>query len=343
MDNSIWKLLEDLKPKKGVTEVIINAPDNVYIEKEGDLIRLNVELNADHFEPFCQEVAKQNQVHFGIENPIVDGSLPDGSRINIISSRYTDKFPAITIRKYLKNIRNFDELDGKFLISNKWIKLFRALVESRSNIIVSGGTGVGKTTFLNLLLNELSPLDRVITIEDTKELSFKSPNTVRLFTANMNAGLTNPLQVRDLVKNTLRMRPDRIIIGEVRGAEAFDLLQAMNTGHDGSMCTVHANSSVEALSRIENLFLFAGFEVPQKAVRKQISTAVDYIIQLDRNERGERIVSEVVEITKMEGEIITSNRIGIRGDNGLEFTGVVPVSMKKLMPAGIAPDFFVDI
>tara|TARA_Y100000768_G_scaffold388748_1_gene386786 strand:+ start:8776 stop:9807 length:1032 start_codon:yes stop_codon:yes gene_type:complete len=343
VENSIWQLLESLKPKKGVTEVIINSPDNVYIEKEGDLIRLNVEIKPSDFDTFCHEVATQNQVKFGYEHPIVDGILPDGSRINIISNRYTDKFPAITIRKYLKNIRSFDELEGKFLISEKWIRFFKSLVAARVNIIVSGGTGCGKTTFLNLLLNELSPLERIITIEDTRELSFKSPNHVRLYTAMANSGIENPLQMRDLVKNTLRMRPDRIIVGEVRGAEAFDMLQAMNTGHDGSMCTLHANSPVEALARLENLFLFAGFEVPVNTVRKQISSAVDFIIQLDRNENGERIVSEVLELTRMEGQVISSQKIGMRSELALEFSGIVPACMKKLIPVGLESDFFVEI
>ena len=343
MENSIWSLLESLKPKKGVTEVIINAPDNIYIEKEGDLIRLNVDLDPSHFDSFCQEVAAHNQVSFGVDHPIVDGILPDGSRVNIISSRYTDKYPAITIRKYLKNIRTFDELEGKFFISDKWVTLFKALVAAKTNIIISGGTGSGKTTFLNLLLNELSPLERIITLEDTKELNFKSPNHVRLFTAMANSGIESPLQMRDLVKNTLRMRPDRIIIGEVRGAEAFDMLQAMNTGHDGSMCTIHANSPVEALARLESLFLFAGFEVPATTIRKQISTAVDFVIQLDRNEDGERVVSEVLEITRMEGQVISTQKIGMRGEMGLEFSGIVPASMKKLINVGIKPDFFVEI
>lgn len=343
MENSIWQLLESLKPKKGVTEIIINSPENIYIEKEGDLIRLNVDLNAKDFELFCHEVAKQNQVNFGPENPIVDGVLPDGSRINIISHRYTDKFPAITIRKYLKNIKSFDELEGKFLISDKWIRFFKSLVTAKVNIIISGGTGAGKTTFLNLLLNELSPLERIITIEDTKELQFKSPNQVRLYTAMANSGMENPLQMRDLVKNTLRMRPDRIIVGEVRGAEAFDMLQAMNTGHDGSMCTLHANSPVEALSRLESLFLFAGYEVPVSTVRKQISSALDFVIQLDRNENGERVVSEVLELTRMDGQVISTQKIGIRGEYGLEFSGIVPASMKKLINVGLETDFFVEI
>lgn len=343
MENSIWKLLEDLKPKKGVTEIILNSSDNVYIEKDGDLIRLNVELKKEDIASFCKEVADFNQVQFGPEYPIIDGILPDGSRVNVISDRYTDGFPAITIRKYLKNISDFDQLEGKFLITDKWIEFFKAVVAARFNVIISGGTAVGKTTFMNLMLNEVSPIDRIVTLEDTKELNFKSHNCVRLFTAGHNASMERPLQMRDLVKNTLRMRPDRIIVGEVRGAEAFDLLQAMNTGHQGSMCTVHANSPVEALSRLENLFLFSGFDIPLKAVRKQISSGVDYIVQLDRNKEGDRIVSTVTEVTGMEQDVISTQSIGQLGDLNLEFTGIVPKRIQNLMDVGLDTDFFLDI
>lgn len=343
MENTVWKLIEDLRPKKGVTELIINGPESVYIEKEGDLIRLNVDIDPKHLIPFCKDVAASNKVLFGPENPIIDGNLDDGSRINIISSTYTEGSPAITIRKYLKTIRSFDQLDGKFMITDKWIQFFKALVASQQNVIISGGTGVGKTTFLNLMLNEVSPLERIITLEDTKELDFNSHNSVRLYTANFNSGLKDPLQMRDLVKNTLRMRPDRIILGEVRGAEAFDLLQSMNTGHEGSMCTVHANSPAEALGRLENLFLFAGFNVPLKAVRAQIANAVDFVIQLDRNRDGDRIVSSVTEVSNMESDHILTQEIGRLGDVALEFTGLVPKRIQQLMDEGLDTDFFIDL
>jgi pilus assembly protein CpaF len=332
MENSVWKLLSDLSLKKGVSEVIINSTDNVYIEKNSILIRLNVELKEQDLYEFCEQVAVQNNLKFGPENPIIDGTLQDGSRINVISSQYTGTTPAITIRKYLKNIQTFDELDGKFLLTAKWIHFFKNIVAAKSNIIISGGTAMGKTTFMNLLLNEVSPMERIITLEDTKELSFESHNSVRLFSSAQKSGIEKPLQMRDLVKNTLRMRPDRIIVGEVRGAEVFDLLQAMNTGHEGSMCTVHANSALEALSRLENLFLLAGFDVPQKAIRSQISDGVDFIIQLNRNSSGERIVSEVLELTGMQQNTISSQSIGKLGQNNIEFTGIVPDKCSDNIP-----------
>lgn len=342
--NTVWSLLDELSKKKGITEVIINAHDLVYIEREGELVRLNTDLTQEDLTGFAQEVAQLNHGHFSDETPIVDGTLPDGSRVNIISSAYTgNRSPAITIRKYLKEIHDFDHLDGKFKITDKWIRFFKALIASKANIIVSGGTGVGKTTFLNLLLQEISPLERVITIEDTKELNFKSANSVRLLSATASSLLENKLDMRALLKNTLRMRPDRIIVGEVRSGEVFDLLQAMNTGHQGSMCTIHANSPGEALIRLETLFLFAGFDVPLKAVRNQIQTAIDYIIQLDRDRDGQRVISKVTEISNMEGDQILMQDIGIRGENGPEFTGLVPRGVKELMDYGLNSDFFVDI
>lgn len=343
MDNTVWKCLQDLSTKKGITEVIINSADNVYIEREGDLIRINAEIEPDDISHFCQDVAKFNKMQFGPDYPILDGTLPDGSRINMISSIYTLSGPAISIRKYLKNINDFDTLDGKFNITKKWIDLFKAMVKAKTNILVSGGTGAGKTTFLNLLLQEISPTTRVVTLEDTRELNFDNPNTVRLLTASASMKSKHPLNMRDLVKNCLRMRPDRIIMGEVRGAEAFDLLQIMNTGHDGSMCTIHANSPSEALKRMENLFLFAGFDVPVKAVRHQINSAIDYIIHLSRDREGDRIVSHITEVTGMEGENILLQDIGERTENGPEFTGLVPTKVHRLFGAGLPEDFFTDL
>ena len=186
------------------------------------MIRLAVDLEQSDFDTFCHDVASFNNSHFGANNPIIDGSLPDGSRINIISSIYTKKTPAITIRKYLSHISSFDELDGKFGITPKWITFFKCLVKARKNIIISGGTNVGKTTFMNLLMKEIFPNERVIIIEDTSEIRSNLKNRVNLVASHNRDNVESPLQTRDLIKNSLRMRPDRIIIGEVRGGEAFD-------------------------------------------------------------------------------------------------------------------------
>ena len=341
-ENSIWKLLADLENKKGITEIIINNSDHIYIEREGKLIRLNTSVEVFDFDSFCQDVASYNNIKFDLDNPIIDGSLYDGSRINIISDIYTNSTPAITIRKFLTEINKLDDLDGKFSLDNKSINFLKSIVQSRMNIIVSGGTGVGKTTFLNLLLQEISPKERVVSIEDTKELNFQAQNLVSLLTSTSRNEIQNPLTTRDLVKNTLRMRPDRIIIGEVRGGEAFDLLQSMNTGHDGSMCTVHANDCAEALTRIENLFLYSGIEIPLKAIRYQMSSAIDFIIQLDRDRDGNRVVSKIAEVSNMEGDVILLQTLAAYREEKLRFTGLVPKRINSLFTNGnLDREFFI--
>ena len=209
------------------------------------------------------------------------------------------------------------------------------------NVVVSGGTGVGKTTFLNLLINEIPKHERVIAIEDTPELSISMPNVVRLESGGKIQQTKSTLSTRDLVKNTLRMRPDRIIIGETRGGELFDLLQAMNTGHDGSMTSVHASSAGECLSRMETLFLLAGFEIPITVVRKQMSTAIQFIIQLGREKDGQRVINEIIEICGMEGPTVLVQTIASREDGVLRFRGMAPKTMDRLHRHGNLPlNFF---
>ena len=213
---------------------------------------------------------------------------------------------------------------------------------SRLNFVVSGGTGVGKTTFMNLMINEISLQERVIAIEDTRELTINLPNVVRLESGVKTLQSSVMLSTRDLVKNTLRMRPDRIIIGESRGGELFDLLQAMNTGHDGSMTSIHASSAGECLSRMETLFMLAGFEIPNSVVRKQISSAVDFIIQLGRDKEGNRVVHEIIELCGMEKNTILTQTIASREDGILTFKGVAPRSMDKLHKIGGMPSNFFE-
>lgn len=342
-ENTVWNLLKDLEKKKSITEVIINDENCIYIERAGDLMRLNVELSQKDIHQFCQDVAKFNNVGFSINDPIVDGNLPDGSRINIISAEYTRGVPAITIRKYLNVFNKLDNLDGKFGLTQKWIEFFKAIVKARLNIVVSGGTGVGKTTFLNLLLQEISLKERIITVEDTKELNFDHPNCVSLIASLNRMNVDNPLKMKDLIKNSLRMYPTRIIVGEVRGAEAFDLLQAMNTGHEGSMSTVHANNPVEALSRIENLFTYAGHDIPLRAIRNQMSVAIDFIIQLGKSREGDRIVTDIYEVTGMEGDVVVTQKIGEGSQLGPQFTGLVPKNIPKLVEYGLDNNFFINI
>ncbi len=340
MKSKVNDLLDELSKKAGISELIINRQDSVYIEKDGELIRMDSKFTDEDIESFCQEVAQFNHKEFSSAYPILDGNLPDGSRVNLLHKDYTRNAHAITIRRFSKQIRSFENSPNIFGLNKDWVDFFKFAVKARLNVVVAGGTGVGKTTFLNLLLQEISPRERVITIEDTRELQFNLPNVVRL-EARPAYGKQQGLSIRDLLKNTLRMRPDRIIVGEVRGGEVFDLLQAMNTGHEGSMTSVHANSPGESLIRMENLYLLSGYEVPLKALRYQISTAVDFIVQIKRDKDGKRLVSSVTELSGMEGDKILQQEIGSSKSGEFKFTGLVPAHMAKLQRAGMTPDFFI--
>ncbi|TNF01217.1 MAG: CpaF family protein [Deltaproteobacteria bacterium] len=338
-ENTVWSLVNELASKKGISEIVINGPKQVFVERNGQFIQLNVQLSKRDMYGFINEIAAYNKKECNEQIPILDGNMPDGSRINCIIEPYASGSPSISIRRYMKTIKSFDENPGVFDLTSEWVEFLKAAVSARMNIVVSGGTGVGKTTFMNLLLKELSPAERVVTIEDTIELSLNIPNVVRLESKAQIGGAT--IGTRDLVKNTLRMRPDRIIIGEIRGGELFDLLQAMNTGHDGSMTSVHANNPGECIQRLETLFLLAGFEVPFHVVRRSISTAVDLIIQVSRNREGKRVISQIQEITGMEGTTVLSQTIAAYEDDKLEFQGIVPKNMAKLNHMGGLPiDFF---
>lgn len=341
MTNAIWNLINDLNKKTGITEILINSPKHVFVERAGQFIQLNANLPAQDIAVFIKEIADLNQKVCDHDHPILDGNLPDGSRINIINEPFVQGSPAISIRKYLKSISSFDHNPSAFGLTPKWIEFFKAMMSARLNIVVSGGTGVGKTTFLNLLINEISKGERLITIEDTLELSINLPNVVRLESGAKALQSKSNLSTRDLVKNTLRMRPDRIIIGETRGPELFDLLQAMNTGHEGSMTSVHANSGGECLSRMETLFLLAGFEIPLIVVRKQMSSAINFIVQLGRDQEGARVITEIIEVCGMEGQIILTQTIAERIDGQLVFKGIPPKVIEQLhREGGIPYNFF---
>lgn len=338
--NRIYDLIDEITKVSGISELIINKPDNVYVEKDGELIRLDVQFTEIEIEAFCKDIAKYNRKDFSSETPILDGNLPDGSRVNLLHKDYTNNTHAVTIRRYSKAIQTFDGVPGIFGLDESWVRFLKLMVKARFNIIVAGGTGVGKTTFLNLMLQEISPDERVITIEDTRELKFHLPNVVRL--EARPSVLDKPgLSIRDLLKNTLRMRPDRIIVGEVRSGEVFDLLQAMNTGHEGSMTSVHANSPGETLMRLENLYLLSGHDLPLRALRYQISSAVDFIIQIKRDRKGRRHVAHITEIAGMEGERILMQDVGIVKDDNLKFSGLVPSKVSRLHKVGLPKDFFV--
>lgn len=338
--NKINDLIDELSKKSGISELIINKNDVVFVEKDGEMIRIDATFTDLEIEGFCSDLASYNRKEFDSFTPILDGNLPDGSRANLIHKDYTGGTHAITIRRYAKSIKTFDGSPGIFGLTPEWINFLKILIRARVNIVVAGGTGVGKTTFLNLLLQEISPKERIITIEDTRELKFNLPNVVRLEARPPVSDLKG-LAIRDLLKNTLRMRPDRIIVGEVRGGEVFDLLQAMNTGHEGSMTSVHANSPGECLMRLENLYLLSGYDLPIKALRYQISSAIDFIIQIRRDKNGSRVIHQLTEVANMEGDKILTQDVGVFKNDQFRFTGLVPSCFTRLQKAGLPKDFFI--
>ena len=338
--SKVWKVLSELSSQKNVTEIIINSSDRIFIEKEGKFFFINASITVQDIKQFCQDVAQVNGKRLDASSPILDGSLADGSRINIILDPYAGKCPAVTIRKFLKQIQKFDDNPDVFDLGFKWVEFLKTLIKARCNFVISGGTGVGKTTFMNLLLAEVSQSERVITIEDTRELSASLPNIVSLEASAGNSVEGSVLTIRDLVKNALRMRPDRIIVGETRGPEVFDLLQAMNTGHDGSFTSIHSNNPADCLKRIETLYLLLGVEAPLSAIREQICSAVDFIIQIKRDRDGHRYVDSLVEVVRVEQNTFLLQDVLIHDETGLHHQGLVPKCIQKLVDAGLPRDYF---
>ena len=266
---------------------------------------------------------------------MVDGRLPDGSRVNAIISPLAIDGPTLTIRRFGTRRFGVDDLLSVGAISPPVLDFLRAAVEARLNIIVSGGTGAGKTTLLNALSSFIPKRDRIVTIEDAAELKLAQPHVVRLESRPANLEGKGDVSIRDLVRNALRMRPDRIVVGECRGGEALDMLQAMNTGHDGSLTTVHANSARDALARIETMVLMAGFELPVRAIREQVSGAVDLVVQVARLRDGSRRVTGVSEIVGMEGDVVTMQELVRYKQRGVDAQGVV---LGEFEPCGVQPN-----
>lgn len=340
-DNKIVNLLKQIEAKKEISEIIINSPESVFIERKGNLSQLNINISLEDINDFIDYVAKFNNKIYNAKNPILNGSLEDGSRINIIGGEFSANSPSITIRKYLKSIESFDQDTSIFSLGDKWVNLLKAIVKSKMNVIVSGPTGAGKTTFINLLLNQVDFKDRIIIIEDTIEISVNNPNVVRLKSGDFSD--STKLSMRDLVKNSLRMRPDRIVLGEMRGAEVFDLLQVMNTGHKGTFSTIHASSVVETLSRIENLFLLSEIQVPLRVIRSQIATAIDYIIHIGTDSNKKKVVKQISEITGIDKDIILVNDLAVYKDGVLKGTEMVSQKMEELsLNGGIPVNFFTE-
>ena len=298
--------LEELLAMDGIADIMINGPKTIYIELKGKIQRANIEFRDNHhLLTICQRVVGVIGRRVDESSPICDARLPDGSRVNAIIPPLAVDGCCMTIRKFAKEKLNLDKLIEFKAMTPACAEMIKIVGACRANVVISGGTGSGKTTMLNCLTRYMNDGERVITCEDACELQLQQPHVVRLETRPPNLEGVGEVKMRDLIKNCLRMRPDRIIVGEVRGPEAFDLLQAMNTGHDGSMGTVHANNPREALTRMENMIAMGGLNLPIEAVREQIASAVNVIIQVQRLRDGSRKVTHVTEITGMEGEVVT--------------------------------------
>jgi pilus assembly protein CpaF len=298
--------LETLLERDDIADIMINGPDTTFIEVGGKIQKTDIKFRDNqHLTTIAQRIVSAIGRRVDESSPICDARLPDGSRVNVIIPPLAIDGAAITIRKFKKDKLTLDKLMEFGAMSPSCAKLIMAIGRCRVNVLVSGGTGSGKTTMLNCLTKYIEQGERIITCEDAAELQLQQPHVVRLETRPPNLEGVGQITMRDLVRNCLRMRPERIIVGEVRGPEAFDLLQAMNTGHDGSMGTVHANTPREAISRMENMIAMGGLNLPLLAVREQIASAVNVIIQVQRLRDGSRKVTHVSEITGMEGEVVT--------------------------------------
>ncbi len=329
--------LEPLLRDDLITDIMVNGPYQVYVERKGKL-----ELSDVKFRDNAHVMSIATRIVTGVgrrvdeSSPICDARLPDGSRVNVIAPPLAIRGASISIRKFSQKKITLDTMIGTKSISPSLCKLLKICGAIRLNIIISGGTGSGKTTMLNALSRMISHGERIVTIEDAAELQLQQPHVVPLETRHANLEGDGEITMRDLVKNALRMRPDRIILGEVRGGEAFDLLQAMNTGHDGSMGTLHANTPREALTRMENLIGMAGVNLPSRAVRTQIAGAVNLIVQISRMRDGGRRVTHVTEVIGMEGDVIVTQDLFTFEFEGEDENGKL---VGKFRSSGIRPNF----
>ena len=302
--------LEPLLADETITDIMVNGPKQVYVERRGKLELTDVTFKDNrHVLNIATRIVTRIGRRIDESSPLCDARLEDGSRVNIIIPPLAIDGPSISIRKFSKKSITLDIMAGQKNISPQMATVLKIASRSRLNIIISGGTGSGKTTLLNALSQLIDHGERIVTIEDAAELQLQQPHVVRLETRPANLEGEGEITMRELVKNSLRMRPDRIILGEVRGSEAIDMLQAMNTGHEGSMCTVHANRPREALTRLENMVGLAGINLPSKAVRTQIAAAVDLIVQVSRMRDGVRRITSVTEVVGMEGDVITTQEL----------------------------------
>ena len=338
--------IEPFLQDSSVSEVMVNGPDSIYIERSGHLIKTETRFrNAEHLMHIIDRIVSAVGRRVDESSPMVDARLLDGSRVNVIIPPLSLIGPCLTIRKFSRDVLTVDKMIEFGSFDERMAQFLEACVRGRLNVVVSGGTGSGKTTLLNVLSSYVPESERIVTLEDSAELQLHQDNLVTLETRPANIEGEGEISMRDLVRNALRMRPDRIIVGEVRTGEALDMLQAMNTGHDGSMTTAHANSARDLLSRLETMVLMSGMELPLRAIRSQIASAVDIVVQIARMRDGSRKIINISEVTGMEGDIITMQDLfrfeqqGIDSDGRLrgEFVseGLRPMCSEKLELNGI--------
>lgn len=329
--------LQSLLDDPDITEIMVNGPKKIFIEKGGKLTKATVSFDDDdHVLRVIDRIILPLGRRVDYDSPTVDARLPDGSRVNAVVRPIAIDGPSITIRKFRKDRLQVQDLINYGSVTKNMADFLEACVKAHFNIVISGGTGSGKTTLLNVLSGFIPENERIITIEDAAELQLQQDHVMRMETKSANADGLHAVSIRELVKNSLRMRPDRIVVGEVRGGEALDMLQAMNTGHDGSLTTVHANSPRDAISRMETLVLMAGMDLPLKVVRQQISSAIDVIVQQSRLKDGQRKVTAVTEVAGMEGDIVVLTDIFKFNQTGVTQDGKVEGELK---PTGIRPMF----
>jgi pilus assembly protein CpaF len=339
--------IEPLLHDPTITEVMVNGPATVYVERDGRLTPTGRRfVDEDHLKRIIDKIVGQVGRRIDESSPMVDARLADGSRVNAVIHPLAINGPMLTIRKFSMEPYAIQDLIGFGTLTPKMAELLEACVRGRLNVLISGGTGTGKTTLLNVVSNYIPGDERIITIEDAAELRLGQQHVLRLESRPPNIEGKGQVTIRDLVRNSLRMRPDRIIVGEVRGAEALDMLQAMNTGHDGSLCTVHANSPRDATSRLETMVLMAGYDLPVRAIRQQVTAALDLIVHLTRLRDGTRRVTHITEIEGMEGDSVVMQDIayydfsaGVDDDGRflghLKSTGIRPKFARRLEDYGI--------
>ena len=338
--------LETLLRDPTISDILVNGHDQVYIERRGKLETTDVRFQDDrHLLGIIDRIVSSVGRRIDESSPMVDARLADGSRVNAIIPPLAIDGPSVSIRRFAVELLTMENLIEIGTVTEPLARVLNAIVRGRLNVLISGGTGAGKTTMLNILSGFIPENERIVTVEDSAELQLQQPHVVRLETRPANIEGRGEITARDLVRNSLRMRPDRIVVGEVRGGEALDMLQAMNTGHDGSLTTVHANSARDALGRIENMVSMSGVSFPAKTLRAQIVSAVNIVLQVERHEDGKRRLTSIQEINGMEGEIITMSelfafkRTGLGEDGEVlgecKATGVIPGFHRPLAARGI--------